>query len=151
QAEGKPVDARSDVFSLGIVMYQTATGEQPFKGDTPISTITSILRDTPVSIGELKPEMPRHLGRVISRCLAKEPDRRYQAALDVRNELEGLRGEIDSGEIDTTTTSGAGTRLAPRTAPSRRIMPIAVALAASALLIAGVLLWPKLRAGSEHA
>jgi serine/threonine protein kinase len=63
QAEGKPVKARSDVFSFGIVMYEMATGQQPLEGDTAISTITSILRDTPVPIGELKPEMPRHLGR----------------------------------------------------------------------------------------
>ena len=146
QAEGKQVDARSDVFSFGIVMYEMATGQQPFTGDTAISTITSILRDNPVSIGELKPEMPRHLGRVVSRCLAKEPDRRYQAALDVRNELEGLRREVDSGEIDATASRSA-VRPLPRRSPSRRkLLPIAaIALGVLAIASAGIVLWPKLR------
>jgi len=153
QAEGKQVDVRSDVFSFGIVMYEMATGQQPFKGDTAISTITSILRDDPVSIGELKPEMPRHLGRVVSRCLAKEPDRRYQAALEVRNELEGLRREVDSGEIDVTTSRSAVRPMPPRSprSPSRRkLLPIAAA--AFGLLVlasAGIALWPKLRGGAS--
>lgn len=150
QAEGKPVDARSDVFSFGIVMYEMATGQQPFKGDTAISTITSILRDNPVSIGELKPEMPRHLGRVVSRCLAKEPDRRYQAALDVRNELEGLRGEVDSGEIDAPTSRSAVRPLPPRSPSRKKLLPIAAgALALVAMAAAGVVLWPKLRGGAS--
>jgi len=97
QAEGKPTDARSDVFSLGILIYEMTTGRRPFKGDTPISTITSILRDTPLAIGELRNDLPGHLDRVIRRSLAKEPARRYQSALELRNELEELREEIQSG------------------------------------------------------
>ena len=97
QAEGKSVDARSDIFSLGTILYEMASGTRPFRGDTTMSTISSILKDEPSSVTELKEMLPRHAGRIIRRCLAKEPDRRYQTALDLRNELEELKADTVSG------------------------------------------------------
>jgi Tol biopolymer transport system component len=99
QAEGKPIDSRTDIFSMGTILYEMATGERPFRGDTKMSTIGSILKDEPASVTESNRTLPRHLGRIIRRCLAKDPDRRYQTALDLRNELEELKAEIDSGEL----------------------------------------------------
>ncbi len=74
-----------------------ATGRRPFEGGTQISTITSILRDTPPLITELRPSLPRHLGRIVKRCLAKQPERRYASAAGLRNDLEALREELDPG------------------------------------------------------
>src|SRR5262245_21357906 len=99
QAEGKKVDHRSDIFSLGIVLYELATGERPFKGDSSISVLSSIMRDTPKAVTEINPTLPRELERIIRRCLAKDPARRYQTASDLRNELEELKHDLDAGAL----------------------------------------------------
>src|SRR3990172_3791848 len=98
QAAGKSVDSRSDIFSLGIVFYEMLTGERPFGGDTPTSVLSSILKDSPRPVSELTPSIPRDVQRLIHRCLAKEPVRRYQSAVDLRNDLEQAKQDVDSGE-----------------------------------------------------
>ena len=113
-----------------------ATGQRPFHGDTSISTITSILRDNPDSVTNLNPRLPRHLGRVIRRCLTKDPDRRYQSALDLRNELEELNREIKSGELDSDTSAAvAGLPLQKRS----NVVPLLGAAVVALLLLVGYL------------
>jgi Tol biopolymer transport system component len=95
QAEGKAVDRRSDVFSLGITFYEMLAGEKPFRGDTPVATLSAVIKDDPSPI----PSIPRDLSKILKRCLAKDPERRFQSAKDLRNELEELKQEVDSGEL----------------------------------------------------
>jgi serine/threonine protein kinase/Tol biopolymer transport system component len=151
QAEGRAVDQRSDVFSLGVMLYEMAVGDRPFKGETQVSVLSSILRDNPPSVSDLKRELPRDLGRIIRRCLAKDPEDRYQTAKDLRNDLRGLRDELASGDHSGLVASSSSVAvsapdsasLPARPAAGRKIGPGLMTVAAAAgiiLLAAGWLL-----------
>ena len=129
QAEGKAVDARSDIFALGVNFYEMLTGERPFQGDTPASTLSAVIKDEARSMTELAPSLPRDMVRIVRRCLAKDPSRRYQTAIDVRNELEELAKALDSGETMVDPV------LSGRSPSSWRVLPW-IATAAGGLLVA---------------
>ncbi len=100
QLEGRPVDHRCDIFSAGIVLHEMVTGERPFKGESSASLISAILRDRPDPITNSRSDVPRQLDRVIQRCLQKDPERRYQTAKDLRNDLEDLPAELKQVKAD---------------------------------------------------
>jgi len=99
QAEGKPVDARSDIFAFGSLLYEMSTGQRAFRGDTQMSTISAILRDDPKPASEFRNDIPAQFARVITRCLRKDPARRFQHMADLKVELEDLKEESDSGKL----------------------------------------------------
>jgi Tol biopolymer transport system component len=95
QAVGSRVDARSDIFSFGATLYQMATGTRPFKGESA-ETLEAVLRLEPTPPRQIVPSVPRDLERLILRCLRKDPERRYQTMLDVRNELLEIEEDLKS-------------------------------------------------------
>jgi serine/threonine protein kinase len=119
QIEGKVLDDRSDLFSLGVMFYEMLTGMRPFTGESSPQLMSSILRDAPRDINEIRGDVPDALSRLLARCLEKRPDERVQTARDVYNELRHLQRSADAGPL---RRASSGTATAAVSAESLRIV-----------------------------
>jgi non-specific serine/threonine protein kinase len=150
QAQGEPADARSDVFSLGVLLFEMATGRRPFAGSNPVAVISSVLKDPTPSLAD-EPHIPVRLGQILRRCLEKEPDARYPSARELRDDLRVLREELSTG-----TSAPSGERPIPwsstessvsKTAPPRRRRALLGLAGLAAVIAIPLMAWTLWRGG----
>ncbi len=113
QAEGKKIDARSDIFSFGSVLYEMVTGQRAFAGGSKLSSLSAVLHKEPHPPSQTVPDIPPELERIIARCLKKDPVRRWQSMADVKVALDELRDEAESSSVDPKRPTGGGKGAAP--------------------------------------
>jgi serine/threonine protein kinase/Tol biopolymer transport system component len=134
QALGKDLDARTDLFSFGAVLYEMATGTLPFRGDTSAALFNSILNKEPASAIRMNPSLPTELEHIIDKALDKDRDVRYQSAADLRADLTRLKRDTTSGKVSAAKGSIAQ-------AKANRRWPWAVAALTAVIAVAAVLWW----------
>jgi eukaryotic-like serine/threonine-protein kinase len=135
QAEGLPLDTRSDIFSFGAVLYEMVTGQRAFQGNSKMSVLTSILRDDPQPLGEKVADVPHQLETIVNRCLRKDPARRFQSFTETRLALLDLHEESESGRL----RSPGSRRLSAL--GRRRVATMLAVTAIVALTLMGLFYW----------
>jgi TolB-like protein len=148
QARGEPLDARTDLFSFGAVVYEMSTGRQPFAGNTTAVLFDAILNRDPTPVARLGPELPEELSRIVHHALEKDRELRYQSAADIRADLKRLRRDSESGR---TGASAAAPPPAPQRRPLRPMFLTGAAVLMAAVLAGGWWLLSHRRTGQAHA
>ena len=145
QASGRDVDYRSDQFSFGSILYELATGQRAFQRNTGAETLTAIIREEPMPVGQANPRVPAPVRWIVERCLAKEPEERFASTKDLARDLRSLRDHLSE-------TSASETVSATRAAAAKKGLP-AWLVPAFALVVGAALalLGAKLLAGSRPA
>jgi len=105
QIRGQRADARTDIFALGLLLFEAATGRHPFPADDSAARTLAVLRDAPLTLSRLRPDLPRELERLIERCLEKDPNRRLSSAAELRHDLEALKGRLRQAPGRTPTVA----------------------------------------------
>jgi hypothetical protein len=142
QTEGKEVDARSDIFSFGAVLFEMLTGEPAFQRDSSSATMAAILRDDPPPLSQKRPDIPPELEHLVERCLRKEAGQRYQAMAEVKKALEDLNRKLNAGQLVVSPLVGKS-----RSTLVRRWLWVGVA---GGLLAAALAAWFLVRRGPLH-
>jgi len=152
QVQGKPVDARADVFAFGSILYEAATRQRPFVADSNVEIMHKILHEKPRPVEELNPQAPAELRRVIRRCLAKQPEQRAQSMKDVAIELREVFDEYDSLSASATSaTLTAAGGVMPLSSRRRKSLWPVIAVGAAAAAIAAFIWVGVLHRGEKNA
>jgi Tol biopolymer transport system component len=139
QLEGRPSDARADIFSLGAVVHEMLTGRRAFAGETRAAVISQILTGSPPPVTSVCPALPAALNQIVATCLAKDPDERWQSAADVGRQLKSLAGVGSEITESSVAPRGASTGHRPRAMAA--VASVAVVAAVALGLAAGARLW----------
>jgi len=154
QVEGKKLDARSDIFSFGAVLYEMLTGRCAFKGSSAVATLSAVLRDNVQPIAEITPDVPLELDRIVETCLRKDPDQRFQSMGEVEAVLAVLKRQSDSGALHDAPTVRTVRGIVPPPPGSPRASKALVVAVTSVLLAAAAFgggYWWMTRHGSAPA
>jgi eukaryotic-like serine/threonine-protein kinase len=138
QVQGRVVDTRSDIFSFGCMLYEATTRQRAFDADSQIETMHQIINAAPVPVAELNPDTPAELRKMIRRCLAKDPEKRYQSMKDLSLELFDMVEEFDELSTSAASRSSSGSGSIGAIAPPRKSWPVIATAVVMVSLVAAL-------------